>query len=365
MLPLRHSRIITEHPNMPIDILNAENILDKQAYFLKIERQAQHALAIVQLQLTLNQYSQGMLTGHELMNKVEGISTNVIKLRPGDRDLVNGEIVDEEAPESFLQRADASFHPEARVLAVETKDHELKIRELDAFPAPTAKTQAELEAIQCVPSHDPTKPPVLGDVEMLEKEKHKIASLGDDFIYTAGRAEGAGLGHWEDLYTQLLECGLNESTIKRIRTLIHSTTYVDIVNRFGVSLPLTATEPDPRLLAELQFSGQLQDGRTYVLKRGSHARVMQKPGFANFIADNGIEYTSLGVALSEDRELDVLYECVDDARVALAIQNQNAEHEAAVLESIAGNVADAQRRGLVVDGEEKPLPKLPKRRKSA
>jgi len=107
-------------------------------------------------------------------------------------------------------------------------------------------------------------------------------------------------------------------------------------------------------LQSFEFKGQLHEG-AFVLRNGLQVTMRQKPGFANFLAimprDNTeIEFTSLGVALTEDRDLDVLYEAAPNLTPdqAVALVNDPQSHQASVLESIAGNVAEARGDALVI-----------------
>ena len=373
---------------MTIDLLNREALMKLQDEALRTEREAQHALAIIQLQLCLNQYGEGLLSSHELLNRIADTALKAPRLREGDTDIVNGTVFEDESPESFLQRLNESvaeaqespdhtyigrngtvtkgpFKPwmkDGDFLYLDDKGEHKLWSETEALLREHAVGDGIIAMIQeryCLQAIRVGGSATTGDVVLNARYKEPD-SLSEDFTFTEGRVEGAGEGHWFDLYKKLCDARLSDSLIARIRGMIHSTKHVDVVKAFDPYKGLRLVTPDPGTLNALQsfeFKGQLHEG-AFVLRNGLQVTMRQKPGFANFLAimprDNTeIEFTSLGVALTEDRELDVLYEAAPNLTPdqAVALVNDPQSHQASVLESIAGNVAEARGDALVIRDE--------------
>lgn len=110
------------------DLSSIPGLEAAQQAFTRIKREAQHALAITEIQLCLHQYMSGLVTGTELLNKIATTALEASRLCPGDMDLITGVVVLAESADEFLDRVDASF-------AVDSGTHFDKDGKATSFPS--------------------------------------------------------------------------------------------------------------------------------------------------------------------------------------------------------------------------------------
>lgn len=97
------------YAHTPVDLSSAAGLSAVQESMLKLEREAKHAHAIVDIHVVISQYGNGLVTGSELLSKIINIISRTLPLKEGDRDLLNGEVLTKETPEAFLARLNTSF----------------------------------------------------------------------------------------------------------------------------------------------------------------------------------------------------------------------------------------------------------------
>lgn len=76
---------------------------------LKMERELANARVVSELHIMLDQHHKGLITTHDLLDKVAYIGVTTPRLRPGDQDLIQQVTIEADDGESFLRKLEASF----------------------------------------------------------------------------------------------------------------------------------------------------------------------------------------------------------------------------------------------------------------